>query len=456
MNCRIHYSDLNSETRRYKSQCYEKHQSRLKNMKSTIHRSGIRSDKALTSLVKNNKESIKEFQFYERGIEYRRQNKVLLDKLVDISEGKHMSVYPASMVSRHQPKSLNFHKRMEEARRIAEENESLAKRLILRAPVVRKKQQDQAFSDHLVYRMNLLKQVSPGSARSNKQFVFNSKQYLSRCSSAGTSMFSKTMQRNASATNMGTHKRYADGGTQGGVEEGEFDRENDHIRVRISTKISRQYIQTHKMKSPRQEEHHMRNTHSAFGRFGSATHTSRKKKSVRKSKKHLHQQQAASDGEVDTHDVGSHRSESKTLERPESEQKNTLSSNDVHESTTEKTEVGEKTTKIESNRASKKLEENSTREEEKASTNDKPDVEGSDAKNSSKEEIKKDGTATEKGANEETGEKKLEGDEGTKDVSREEIESTGEKSETRNVREKLESAVEESADLDKKEPEATQ
>lgn len=72
--------------------------------------------------------------FIEKNIDLNRENAILLNKLVDISQGKWSSVHgPATKKKRNAnslgPKSLNISLRKKENERIERENHAFAKRL---------------------------------------------------------------------------------------------------------------------------------------------------------------------------------------------------------------------------------------------------------------------------------------------------------------------------------------
>ena len=105
------------------------------------------------------------FQDFEKGLYIRKDNNVLLNKLVDISRGKqasattayktHENFYPAPQqhtrsisyqtpyqVATYRPTSLNFVNRKNEIERIQRENHALAQRLFEKKSLVEKKRFD--------------------------------------------------------------------------------------------------------------------------------------------------------------------------------------------------------------------------------------------------------------------------------------------------------------------------
>lgn len=100
----------------------------------------IKEAKEITAMMKKNRDDrkkTKEFLTNEKNITINKDNKILLNKLVEISSGKWSSVAPVptrkairnNSVKVKGPTSLNMGVRKRETERIEKENHAFAKRL---------------------------------------------------------------------------------------------------------------------------------------------------------------------------------------------------------------------------------------------------------------------------------------------------------------------------------------
>jgi hypothetical protein len=115
-------------------------------------------------MLKKNREDrkkTKEFLTNEKNITINKDNKILLNKLVEISSGKWSSVAPVPTkknVARNNsvkvkgPTSLNMGVRKRETERIEKENHAFAKRLFDKQAVLQKKNLDDDWAHHIKYK----------------------------------------------------------------------------------------------------------------------------------------------------------------------------------------------------------------------------------------------------------------------------------------------------------------
>jgi len=123
----------------------------------------IKEAKEITTMMKKNREDrkkTKEFLTNEKNITINKDNKILLNKLVEISSGKWSSVAPVptkknirnKSVKVKGPTSLNMGVRKRETERIEKENHAFAKRLFDKQAVLSKKALDNDWSSHIKYK----------------------------------------------------------------------------------------------------------------------------------------------------------------------------------------------------------------------------------------------------------------------------------------------------------------
>lgn len=98
----------------------------------------------------------------EKNILINRSNQILLNKLVDISHGKWLSVQPKTKVAEMMstgPKSLNVGLRKRENDRIERENQAFAKRLFSKQKEgsLSKKKMDEDYFNYLKYKKQIMK-----------------------------------------------------------------------------------------------------------------------------------------------------------------------------------------------------------------------------------------------------------------------------------------------------------
>ena len=123
----------------------------------------IKEAKQITAMMKKNREDrkkTKEFLTNEKNITINKDNKILLNKLVEISSGKWSSVAPVptkkavrnNSVKVKGPTSLNMGVRKRETERIEKENHAFAKRLFDKQAVLQKKNLDSDWASHIKYK----------------------------------------------------------------------------------------------------------------------------------------------------------------------------------------------------------------------------------------------------------------------------------------------------------------
>lgn len=123
----------------------------------------IKEAKEITAMMKKNREDrrkTKEFLTNEKNITINKDNKILLNKLVEISSGKWSSVAPVptkknvrnNSVKVKGPTSLNMGVRKRETERIEKENHAFAKRLFDKQAVLQKKALDNDWASHIKYK----------------------------------------------------------------------------------------------------------------------------------------------------------------------------------------------------------------------------------------------------------------------------------------------------------------
>lgn len=98
-----------------------------------------------------------EFVTNERNIGIDRDNKKLLEKLVEISAGKWSQVKKEKIAGQNivGPKSLNLGYRKRETERIEQENHAFAKRLFDKQANLNKKKLEEDYQNHLKYKKQI-------------------------------------------------------------------------------------------------------------------------------------------------------------------------------------------------------------------------------------------------------------------------------------------------------------
>ena len=98
----------------------------------------------------------------ERNIGLNRENAILLNKLVDISQGKWSSVHGPTVMKKKKPaaksmgpRSLNISIRRRENERIERENHAFAKRLFQNPGCISKQKFDLEFNNHMVLKQRI-------------------------------------------------------------------------------------------------------------------------------------------------------------------------------------------------------------------------------------------------------------------------------------------------------------
>ena len=97
----------------------------------------------------------------EKSAEINRENQILLNKLVEISNGKWTSVAKAPKVAKKKEvgnkRSLNYERRKKEFERIERENMAIAQRLFNKQGSISKKKMDQDYGVHKKYKKQIQK-----------------------------------------------------------------------------------------------------------------------------------------------------------------------------------------------------------------------------------------------------------------------------------------------------------
>lgn len=119
------------------------------------------NDKNMSSKLKDNKTKTHVFMKSEKTAEINRENQILLNKLVEISNGKWSSVSKApKVVKKKEPvnkKSLNYERRKKEFERIERENMAIAQRLFNKQGSISKKKMDEEYGVNRKYKKQIQK-----------------------------------------------------------------------------------------------------------------------------------------------------------------------------------------------------------------------------------------------------------------------------------------------------------
>jgi hypothetical protein len=111
---------------------------------------------------------IAEFRNNEKNIEIDRENKKLLNKLVEISTGKLCTVKKEKEATVGVPKSLNLGYRKRETERIEQENHAFAKRLFDKQANFSKKKLEEEYKNHLKYKKQIMRLGKKGKKDDKK------------------------------------------------------------------------------------------------------------------------------------------------------------------------------------------------------------------------------------------------------------------------------------------------
>eukprot|EP00347_Sterkiella_histriomuscorum_P003377 403364530 len=152
----------------YRKKCLDLHMKKLQNIKTKNKKIEIK--KVEEVMVRKNEEKQRNFEFIksEKEIEVNRNNKKLLEKLVEISKGKHLSVeafqpithsVSTTNIEGFRPKSLNIVSRKKESQKIEEDNFKFAKRLFESQGLISAKEMKQQFKDHVKIKKQVRKLV---------------------------------------------------------------------------------------------------------------------------------------------------------------------------------------------------------------------------------------------------------------------------------------------------------
>lgn len=154
------YIDKNLGKKRDEEKMYELHTKKLKEIQQRGGKKTKTKDNQIGKKLKENKDKTYGFIKSEKNAEINRENKILLDKLVEISNGKFSSVGKATKKKKKNiqtKKSLNYEKRKKEFERIERENMAIAQRLYNKESSISKKKMDKDYDTHKKYRKQIQK-----------------------------------------------------------------------------------------------------------------------------------------------------------------------------------------------------------------------------------------------------------------------------------------------------------
>jgi hypothetical protein len=155
------YVETNPSTIRYREYTLQLHKRKLKEIQQQSTGRLTAPQGEMSKYLKAKPQPYHEMgKFHaERHAVIKRENQLLLDKLVEISQGKRPvnSSNVSKILSAPQPKSLNINYRKKEAVRIAAENEALARRLMEKSPHLSKRRLDMQYENAVKYKKQISK-----------------------------------------------------------------------------------------------------------------------------------------------------------------------------------------------------------------------------------------------------------------------------------------------------------
>lgn len=138
----------------------------------------------MQSVLKEHKNKTQKFMKNEKNAEINRENQILLNKLVEISNGKWSSVSkPAPKKAKKvgpSKKSLNYERRKKEFERIERENMAIAQRLFNKQGSISKKKMDEEYKVHKKYKKQIQKAEGGKGKKKGKQGVGEEKKELTQ------------------------------------------------------------------------------------------------------------------------------------------------------------------------------------------------------------------------------------------------------------------------------------
>ncbi|CAI2372294.1 unnamed protein product [Moneuplotes crassus] len=157
------YIEKNLGKKRDEEKKYELHTKKLKEIQERGPKKKPKAVPTIGKKLKDHKDKTQQFMKNEKNAEINRENKILLDKLVEISNGKFSSVSkPVKKAKKAKKavqtkKSLNYEKRRKEFERIERENMAIAQRLYNKESSISKKKMDKDFNTNEKYKKQIQK-----------------------------------------------------------------------------------------------------------------------------------------------------------------------------------------------------------------------------------------------------------------------------------------------------------
>lgn len=147
------YIEKNLGKKRDAEKMMELHNKKLKEIQAREIKKKELVDQEMSSKIKDTKVKTNGFHKNEKNAEINRENQILLNKLVEISNGKWSSVAkaekkPVKKKPVVEKKSLNYERRKKEFERIERENMAIAQRLFNKQGSISKKKMDEDYGVH--------------------------------------------------------------------------------------------------------------------------------------------------------------------------------------------------------------------------------------------------------------------------------------------------------------------
>jgi hypothetical protein len=157
------YIDKNLGKKRDEDKMMELHTKKLKEIQQRELKAKKQENMEMSTKIKENKKKVEGFMKNEKNAEINRENQILLNKLVEISNGKWSSVTkpPVKKVKKApvlpSKKSLNYERRKKEFERIERENMAIAQRLFNKQGSISKKKMDEDYGVSRKYKKQIQK-----------------------------------------------------------------------------------------------------------------------------------------------------------------------------------------------------------------------------------------------------------------------------------------------------------
>lgn len=157
------YIDKNLGKKRDEDKMMELHTKKLKEIQKRELKAKKQENMEMSTKIKENKKKVEGFMKNEKNAEINRENQILLNKLVEISNGKWSSVTkpPVKKVKKApvlpSKKSLNYERRKKEFERIERENMAIAQRLFNKQGSISKKKMDEDYGVSRKYKKQIQK-----------------------------------------------------------------------------------------------------------------------------------------------------------------------------------------------------------------------------------------------------------------------------------------------------------